>query len=159
MTKKKTSPIPVILAVLLGLAAIVMLFVPSIGIKDTDTTYTGLQVVFGHSESGIVFFGFSFMNLLPYILALGGVVFAVLAMLGSGSKFAALISAVLFVAAGILFFLSVQCCLPNEGLKTFLSWFGGDVKDYLVLAGGTIAAGVLSIVAGLLSLVKVFIKK
>ena len=32
---------------LLGLAAIVMMFLPNVGINDSDTTYTGLQIAFG----------------------------------------------------------------------------------------------------------------
>ena len=75
MAKRKSSvgkPLSFVAAVL-GLVAVVMLFLPAIGIKDTDTTYTGLQITFGYQESLLGFeytvFDFSFMNLLTYIRA------------------------------------------------------------------------------------------
>ena len=49
MAKRKSSlgkPLSFVAAVL-GLVAVVMLFLPAIGIKDKDTTYTGLQITFG----------------------------------------------------------------------------------------------------------------
>ena len=96
MAKRKSSvgkPLSFVAAVL-GVVAVVMLFLPAIGIKDTDTTYTGLQITFGYKESLLGFeytvFDFSFMNLLTYILAVVGIVFSVLSAMGKGSKFAAL---------------------------------------------------------------------
>ena len=102
MAKKKANKqintIVAFVAALLGLAAICMMFLPAVGIKDTDTTYTGMQVAFGYTEVTKVpiigteikatIFNFSFMNMLTYILALVGVVFSILAALGKGSKFA-----------------------------------------------------------------------
>ena len=99
MAKRKSNlgkPLAFVAAVL-GLVAVVMLFLPAIGIKDTDTTYTGLQITFGCKESLLGFeytvFDFSFMNLLTYILAVVGIVFSVLSAVGKGSKFAAFIAA------------------------------------------------------------------
>ena len=80
-----------------------MMFLPAVGIKDTDTTYTGMQVAFGYTEVTklpiigteikATIFNFSFMNMLTYILALVGVVFSILAALGKGSKFANFVAA------------------------------------------------------------------
>ena len=63
---------------LLGLAAIVMMFLPNVGINDSDKTFTGLQIAFGYNRkvgnSEVAVFNFSFMNLLTFILAAVGVV-------------------------------------------------------------------------------------
>ena len=111
MAKRKKSNVGMILSglsVLLGLAAIIMLFLPAVAVKDTDTTYTGLQVTFGYSVDipiwgEAVVFKFSFMNLLAYILAAAGVVFAILSAMGKSGKFASFIAAAAFIAAGVLF--------------------------------------------------------
>ena len=54
MAKKKANKqinvIVAFVAAVLGVAAICMMFLPAIGIKDTDTTYTGMQVAFGYTE-------------------------------------------------------------------------------------------------------------
>lgn len=166
MAKKKTksqiSSIAPLLSALLGIAAIVMIFLPAIAIKDSDTTYTGLQTVFGYTKtvlgSEVVYLHFSFMNLLTYILVAGGVVFTVLGMLGKGSKFASFIAAVAFIVAGVFFFLTVSYCAPNENLGSIIGLFGGNVKDSLTLAAGSIVGGILSILAGVCSLAKVLLK-
>lgn len=172
MAKKKTksqiSSIAPFLSALLGIAAIVMIFLPAIGIKDSDTTYTGIQVVFGYTAKtmlgDVVHLNFSFMNLLTYILVAGGVVFTVLGMLGKGSKFASFISAVAFIVAGVFFFLTVSYCVPNEGLENIIKGLGSllgqssSIKDSLTLAAGSIIGGILSILAGLCSLAKVLLK-
>ena len=111
MAKRKKSNVGMMLSglsVLLGLAAIIMLFLPAVAVKDTDTTYTGLQVTFGYSvdipilgEAEI--FKFSFMNLLAYILAAAGVVFAILSAMGKSGKFAS------FIAAAAWFMVTVSC--------------------------------------------------
>ena len=61
-------------AILAGIAAAAMLFLPAVAVKDSETTYTGLQIAFGYSEKlpvigEVEIFKFSFMNLLTYILA------------------------------------------------------------------------------------------
>lgn len=134
------------LSVLGGLAAIIMLFLPAIAIKDGKTTYTGLQVVFGYAEGvgsfKVEIFKFSFMNLLPYLLALGGLVFSVLGAAGRGSKLGAIIAAAAFIAAGVFFIMS----------NTFCDYLLG--KDVLDIAYGAIVAAVASFVAGACQLFK-----
>ena len=164
MAKRKSSvgkPLSFVAAVL-GLAAVVMLFLPAIGIKDTDTTYTGLQITFGYKESLLGFeytvFDFSFMNLLTYILAVVGSVFSVLSAMGKGSKFAAFIAAAAFAVSGVFFFLSVSYTLPNEDASKIISFVGGDIKDALTLAYGAIIGGVASLLAAVCNLGKIVLK-
>lgn len=164
MAKRKSSvgkPLSFVAAVL-GLVAVVMLFLPAIGIKDTDTTYTGLQITFGYKESLLGFeytvFDFSFMNLLTYILAVVGIVFSVLSAVGKGSKFAAFIAAAAFAVSGVFFFLSVSYTLPNEDASKIISFIGGDIKDALTLAYGAIIGGVASLLAAVCNLGKIVLK-
>lgn len=165
MAKRKSSvgkPLSFVAAVL-GLAAVVMLFLPAIGIKDTDTTFTGLQITFGYkgkNSLGLEYtvFNFSFMNLLTYILAVVGIVFSVLSAMGKGSKFAAFIAAAAFAVSGVFFFLSVSYTLPNEGASKFISFVGGDIKDVLTLAYGAIIGGVASLLAAVCNLGKIVLK-
>ena len=139
-----------------------MLFLPAIGIKDTDTTYTGLQITFGYKDSLLGFeytvFDFSFMNLLTYILAVVGIVFSVLSAMGKGSKFAAFIAAAAFAVSGVFFFLSVSYTLPNEDASKIISFVGGDIKDALTLAYGAIIGGVASLLAAVCNLGKIVLK-
>lgn len=164
MAKRKSNlgkPLSFVAAVL-GLAAVAMLFLPAIGIKDTDTTYTGLQITFGYKESLLGFeytvFDFSFMNLLTYILAVVGIVFSVLSAMGKGSKFAAFIAAAAFAVSGVFFFLSVSYTLPNEDASKIISFVGGDIKDALTLAYGAIIGGVASLLAAVCNLGKIVLK-
>lgn len=164
MAKRKSNlgkPLSFVAAVL-GLAAVAMLFLPAIGIKDTDTTYTGLQITFGYKDSLLGFeytvFDFSFMNLLTYILAVVGIVFSVLSAMGKGSKFAAFIAAATFAVSGVFFFLSVSYTLPNEDASKIISFVGGDIKDALTLAYGAIIGGVASLLAAVCNLGKIVLK-
>lgn len=172
MAKKKANKqinaIVAFVAAVLGVAAICMMFLPAIGIKDTDTTYTGMQVAFGYTEVTklpivgteikATYFNFSFMNLLTYLLALVGVVFSVLAALGKGSKFANFVAAAAFGVAGVFFFLTVQYSIPNTDIQKIFTSLGGDIKNSLTLAYGAIVGGVLSLVAALANLAKLVIK-
>lgn len=167
MAKRKSNlgkPLAFVAAVL-GLVAVVMLFLPAIGIKDTDTTYTGLQITFGCKVPFLsheyTIFNFSFMNLLTYILAVVGIVFSVLSAVGKGSKFASFIAAAAFAVSGVFFFLSVSYTLPNENASRIISLiiaFVGDVKDVLTLAYGAIIGGVASLLAAVCNLGKIVLK-
>ena len=63
-------------AAVLGLVALFLIFAPALNVSTslTVSTYTGTQVVFGLED----YFAFSFMNLLTYLLLLGGIVLVVL---------------------------------------------------------------------------------
>lgn len=159
--QKQTSRMVSLIAALLGIAAIAMIFLPNVGIKDSDTTYTGLQIAFGYSEAvpiigEIEIFKFSFMNLLVYILAAAGVVFAGLGL--NGGKLSNFISAGAFIVCGILFFLSPSFCLVNETASSVVSLFGGKITDSLTMAYGAIIGAIAVLLAGVLQLFKVFVK-
>ena len=160
MAKKKANKqinaIVAFVAAVLGVAAICMMFLPAIGIKDTDTEVTKLPIV--GTEIKATYFNFSFMNLLTYLLALVGVVFSVLAALGKGSKFANFVAAAAFGVAGVFFFLTVQYSIPNTDIQKIFTSLGGDIKNSLTLAYGAIVGGVLSLVAALANLAKLVIK-
>lgn len=170
MAKRKKSNVGMILSglsVLLGLAAIVMLFLPAVAIKDTDTTYTGLQVTFGYSVDipiwgEAVVFKFSFMNLLAYILAAAGVVFAILSAMGKSGKFASFIAAAAFIAAGVLFVIQPSFIIRDDLTSTITdainNFLGVDLTEGFTLAVGGIIAVVCEFLAGLLSLFKSFAK-
>lgn len=172
MAKKKGLDLGLILsgvAALLGLVAVCMLFAPAVGIKDSETTYTGMNVVFGYSEKvltkDVEIFTFSFMNLLTYVLALAGIVFAVLAALGKLGVISKIVSAACFVVAGIMFFCAVVFSALGEGADAVLTigsvLSGGkeNAKDMLTLAFGAILGGILSILAGAAVAVPMFLKK
>ena len=138
--KKNASLALTALSVLGGLVAVIMLFLPAVEFRGI--TYTGLQVSFGYTNDlRLEVFGFSFMNLLPYLLALGGLVFSALGATGRGSKLGALIAAAAFIAAGVFFIMT----------NTFCDTVG---KDLLELAYGAIVAAVASFVAGACQLFK-----
>ena len=166
MAKRKKSNVGMILSglsVLLGLAAIIMLFLPAVAVKNTDTTYTGLQVTFGYSVDVPIFgeaeiFKFSFMNLLAYILAAAGVVFAILSAMGRSGKFASFIAAAAFIAAGVLFVIQPSFILTNDITSAITEFLGVDLTEGFELAAGGIIAVVCAFLAGLLSLFKSFAK-
>ena len=139
--KKNASLALTALSVLGGLVAVIMLFLPAVEFKGI--TYTGLQVSFGYTNETFrtEVFGFSFMNLLPYLLALGGLVFSALGAAGRGSKLGAIIAAAAFIAAGVFFIMT----------NTFCDTVG---KEFLELAYGAIVAAVASFVAGACQLFK-----
>ena len=164
MAKRKKSNVGMILSglsVLLGLAAIIMLFLPAVAIKDTDTTYTGLQITFGYTTEGLLsieVFKFSFMNLLTYILAAAGVVFAILSAMGRSGKFASFIAAAAFIVSGVFFILAPSFLIANDAASTVIGWIGGDLGEAFELAVGGIIGAVCAFLAGLLSLFKSFAK-
>lgn len=145
--RKKNAKIFSGAAILLGLVALVMLFLPNVAIKDTDTTYTGLQMAFGYSETvpvigtKVKIFDFSFMNLLVYILAAGGIVISII--FANGGKLFTLIAAAAFIASGVMFFPSPSFCAYLLG------------SDVLELAWGAIVGAVAALIAGAAQLLKV----
>jgi hypothetical protein len=165
MAKKKSknnnvAKYTTFISVLLGIVAVVMMFLPAISITDSEASYTGLQLAFGYSETPIkigsysatiVYFNFSFMNLLTYILVILGVVFTVLGSKGKGGAFASFISALMFIVGGVFFFMQGSFSVPGEILSI--------VKDSFVLAIGAIIGGVASILAGICALAKIVLNK
>lgn len=140
-----------------AVVAICMIFLAAVSYKvgNEVTTYSGLQVVFGYkatetvlgSKVSVEILDFSFMNLLPYILLIVGLVLAVMNLLGKGNKLMTIIACACFVIAGILLLLTVSLCVPhvNEVL-------GNNVpvldKEKMSLGIGAILGGIFAILAG-----------
>lgn len=172
MAKKKSSSkkgfglakILYLVAAVLGVVAVVMLFVDNVKVPDTDlgilgtvegTGYTGLQVAFGSSEKDVEVLAFSFMALLPYLLVIGGVVLSALgAFAKKGSKILDYVSIALYVVAGVLFFI-----MPN--FMVFADTLLGVAASKLeyVLTTGAVVAAVCSLLSGATVLVKNLLKK
>ena len=147
---KKLTKYLDIIALALGVIAICMMFLPAITQKaDDPTTFNGLQVAFGYSEtSGNLtynYLAFSFMNLLPYILLLAGVVILVLALIGKPFKFLNLVVCCLFVVAGVLLFLTHAFIVPATNLGGYVN--GINPENY-TLGIGAILGGIFAILAG-----------
>lgn len=172
MAKKKGIDLKLILsglAVLLGLVAFFMLFAPAIkytvkvGSLSNSTTYKGTQIVFGYTAKADTIVGsiegevfkFSFMNLLPYILVLAGIVFSVLSALGKLGSLSKIIAAACFVVAGVLFFMAITFTAYASDNADVVKSF----KENCSLQAGPIVAGILSILAGVSALAPMFIKK
>lgn len=165
MAKKKTnymSYLP-LLAALLGVVALVMLFVPAV-VASEDVSYNGLKVAFGYtqSEGGVITINlqhlkFSFMNLLPYILVLVGIVACVMGY--KGNKLATFVGFVCFVAAAVLFFLAVSFAVPGSALTLDGTLDAAKVKENWTLGAGAIVAGVCSGVAALFIAASSVLKK
>lgn len=155
MTKNKSTkwlPNLTLLSAFLGLLTFITLLLPAIAVKGGNTIFKGYQIAFGDKESGalaeITRFNFSFLSLLPYILGLIAIVFAVIGARGK-IKFLVLLSGLLFVAQGVLFLLAVKTCSPSVivGLLKF------------ELAWGMIVGAVVAFLASLLSLISLLTKK
>ncbi len=150
------------LAAVLGLVSVLLMFAPSItstveilSVKSTSS-FSGARVTFGYTETpentklSIQIFKFSFGNFLPYLLALVGIVFAVLAIFGKLGKISGFVAAGCFLIAGILFFCALAFTVPAAK--------DADMKGY-TLGAGAIVSGILSLISAALCVVPVFLKK
>ncbi len=168
MAKKKSGldlgKILYAVAAVLGLVAVVMLFVQAVKVPDVETAlgtikndggYTGLQVAFGKSEEDVKVLSFSFMALLPVLLVIAGSVLSALQMASKkGSKILDYVAVVCFVVAGVLYFIMPSFVV---GADTIVGKIAAEI-DY-VLAVGSIVAAICSILAGATVLVKNLLKK
>lgn len=169
MAKKKVkiNNLRLILSAVAALFAVVaffLMFAPAatFEVVGTKGSYSGAQMTFGYTETTTVpivgteikstVLNFSFLNLLPYILLVAGIVFN---FLNKFCKFSNFISAGCYVVAGVLFFLVIVMCAPNVENADLVNSF----KENLTLGAGAIVAGILSILAALASLSTLFIKK
>lgn len=165
MKKLSLGKIVAIAATVLGVVALIMLFVPQLAYKsatgfDKGDPLTGLQITFGYSEKDVAILNFSFGNLLTYILLIVAIVFAVLALLGKLGKIAPIVSAACFVLAGVFFFCAQAFTVVNVGKLT------GDGANAVreafnkthTLGAGAIVGGILSILAGGAMAAKIFVK-
>ena len=157
--RKKSSTLGLALSagsVIFAIVALCMLFVNAVELVSGDNVlvqYKGTQVAFGYSETypiigEVKFLNFSFMNLLPYLLVLGGGVVAVLAALGKKSFLLNVIATACFVAEG------------SGSLSSAIKSIVDALKDgeNLKIAIGSILGGVFSIIAAACSALKIIVK-
>ncbi|MDE7330596.1 MAG: hypothetical protein K2N30_05905 [Clostridia bacterium] len=167
MAKKKTKlslkVLFALISALLGVVAICLMAAPAAAVKDTELAYTGAQLTFGYTRTGSItgisaeVFKFSFLNFLPYILVLAGIAFSVLTVLGKLGKIAPIVSAVCYLAAGVLFFLVIEMCSPYTAIDS--KDLVDAVKDTLTLGAGAIVGGILGILSAALSAAALAVKK
>lgn len=170
MAKKKSSKkgfglgkILYLVAAVLGVVAIVMLFVDNVKIPDTKFLgetiegegYAGTKVAFGFKEEDIAIFKFSFMGLLPYLLVVAGVVLTLVnAFAKKNNKILDYVAVVALVVAGVLFFIMPNFVVCSD---TVLGKIAAEI-DY-ELAVGAIVAAICAIASGAVVLVKTLLKK
>lgn len=163
--KKKNSNLGKLLGyvvAVLGLVAVCMVFVNAVttgdkevyGVTIEGVKYSGLNVAFGKKSNDIEVLSFSFMALLPVLLAIAGTVLSVLNTLKKDSRLLNFVIAGLFIAAGVLYFI-----MPN--FMVFADTISGAANKALdfKLAIGSIVAGICSVLAGVIALAKPFVKK
>lgn len=169
--KKHLNKIIYAVAAVLALVAILMLFAPALKSKVEGLgTIKCFEVAFGKKESAIEVLGFSFLYFLPFLLALIGLVLTVVACLGKGGKILPIIAAVLFVVAGILFFLPKQTFVLGSTYKDMAKEMGDAGKQMLTetkkalaeqlsVGFGAIFAGICSLISAVLVAVSGFLVK
>ena len=148
LTKLKTTFY--IISAVFALAAIIMMIGTAIvpteatGVKQKiDAGFYGYEIVFGLKDGDLAGLKFSFLALIPYVLALAGIVLLVFRIIDKfiSRKYDFLISGLL-VAASLLFFFSGSFAVYSENLvgELFASF------DYR-LSYGLIVSGVLAILS------------
>ena len=159
-----------IIAIVLALISIGMIFAEVCGINaDGKVGYvlTGIQATFGYSKESTVlgstivttFTNLSFMSLLMYALLIVGVVLIVLRTFKIiKANSIDWISALMFITAGVLYFLLPNFVAYGEG------WI--DLVNFAIKAGGTkvvlfgsIVGGLTAILAGASIIVSKCLKK
>lgn len=160
-------------AAVLGLVAVLLMFAPAISLKSdfksAYSTFTGAQVAFGYTEHGklvdVEILKFSFGYFLPFLLALAGIIFAVLALFGKLGKISGIVATACFLIAGIFFFCAVPFAAFGEGAMnlyaTVVGMFGSVSKmnSLFTLGGGAIVAGIFSIISAALCAISTFVIK
>lgn len=182
--KRKKSTLGLVFsagAVLFAIAAVCMMFLNAVELVSGDSVlqqFSGLEIAFGTEHKFVIgegtllettlklqLFEFSFMNLLPYLLALAGAVVALLAALSKKSFLLNIIAVACFVAAAVFFFTAASyvSVAGSEGSGTLNVLVKNIVDalkdgDNLKIAIGSILGGAFSIVAAACSALKIFVK-
>ncbi len=153
-------------AILFAVASVCMIFVNAVKYQVSESAdpsfYKGTQIVFGYSKtSGSVvsvtttYLKFSFMAMLPYLLALVGAILLVLNVVGKENKLVTFVAFAAFVVAAVFFFLAPKFPIPAKGESTGIALLD---KKYFSLAIGSILAAIFSIVSALCLAVKTILK-
>ncbi|MCR3905558.1 MAG: hypothetical protein NUK62_00825 [Tenericutes bacterium] len=91
-------------SIIIGILATLMILFPALAVGDSNTSYSGIQIAFGHEFINLGGFGsgqieFSILNLIAYALPL------IAALLLIFTKQGNLASTIIFGAAAVMFFL------------------------------------------------------
>lgn len=169
MAKKQKSNIiqlfPII-GTVLGIIAVVMIFLPAISIKDTEVTYTGLQTAFGYTQEGLfgdrIIFKFSLILFVGFIIAIGAVAFAVFHLLTPKNKSFLLFAVVCFVLSALCYFFQIELLSVGDGFLSELvgSYLNPDLaKETMQLGVGAVVGGIASVLSAIACALPIFIKK
>ena len=148
------SLLPVIAAVL-GLIALITIFMPAIAMKEGSADpINGLKAAFGYSEkfgnfstTSVKVLNFSFMNFLAYLLVLVGAGLSALTYFKGENKLFTLIAAGCFVVATILFFCFVPFAGWLEETKDLWQAMKKAPADFYKLEIGPILGAICSLLA------------
>lgn len=151
--KAKKGQIIDLVVLLLGIAAICMMFLTAVNYTGSyfgsTSAFTGTEIIFG-DENGV--FAFSFMAMLPYLLTLIGVVLVVLKLFNVFDL--ELVAFIAFVVAAVFFFIAPSFVVIADQTADKLIRLAGSFS----LGVGSILAGVFSALSGLAILAKKFVK-
>lgn len=146
---KKTSKIFSLIAVILALISLITIFFDQVAfVNDSGKeiiSYDGLKVTFGHKEEVLGsmqrVLGFSFANIVKYVLVCIGLVFTLLRVVKKGflSNIFVLGSVVFFFASAFLFFFTPTFTIVQSSVLSVLQ---------KTLSPATIIGGIASALAG-----------
>ena len=138
---KKYAPLA---ALVLGVIAVIMIFLPSVVVEvmGESESWNGFVTAFGNEDEG---FKLGFMNLLNWLILIGGVVCAFLSWKKPEKKLFAYIAIAALLVAGIFFF----CTVAFTNLDGVSKEVAKEVKKFMDLGAGAIIAGICSILSAL----------
>ena len=162
--KKHLGKILAGVSILLAVLALIMVFV-GYGAAPGDKAIMGsksvklLKLVFGNKDQG---FAASAGLIIAFILVIGGIACTVVSLLGKGGKIVPIVGAVLLVVGGVLYFCTVQFVtfdIPDGTPDALADMIKDAFKESYKLGAGSILAGVLSILSGILCASTILVKK
>lgn len=155
------SAVLTVFATLLGVVCVILLAAPGLGgisgklgkIDDISLA----NITFGGGSFGVGKTAFSFLNFLPLVLVVLGVIILVLSIVFKHRKLLPFVAAVLFLGAGVLYFcamsfVSFDLSGISEALQdTTKEAYRKLISEGYSLGAGAITAGVLSILSAISS--------
>lgn len=157
---KKNAKYFNLLAALLAFVAIIMIFLPAVAGDNAESTYNGLKLVFGLKEkvfsTEVTVFGFSFMNLLTYILALVVVVLSALLYVKE-DKFVSLAVVLFALVSGVFFLLVKNFAVLGDSAKALYDLADTTFAKENNYGVGSIIGAVLMFLSAVVMGAKVFL--
>ncbi len=144
-----------------AIVAIVMMFVTAI--KVEDTSYSGLNVIFGHSVGegiSVEVFQFSFMNLLSYLLILGVFILSILSVAKGGNLIGFLLL-IISIVAGVFLLLTKQFIVVGEFFDGLLSIGNTSFAEIesVKLGAGPIVGAIMMFLSAICAILKIALGK